>query len=90
MLLYLNCVETLSDLGLHCLPMSYKRDARLTWVNHLPYRDPFLTCLQTEKTRVYSIAYRRMIRYDPTLVDLTSNLFVLITNMKIYLYNNYS
>ena len=22
-----------SDLGLHCLPMSYKKDARLIWVN---------------------------------------------------------
>ena len=28
-----------------------------------------------------------MIRYDPTLVDLTSNFFVLFTNMKIYIYN---
>ena len=25
------------------------------------------------------------IRYDPTLVDLTSNFFVLCTNMKVYL-----
>ena len=25
-----------------------------------------------------------MIRYDPTLVDLTSNIFVLCTNMKVY------
>ena len=28
-----------------------------------------------------------MIRYDNTLVDLTSNLFVLCTNVKVYLYN---
>ena len=27
------------------------------------------------------------IRYDPTLVDLTSNFFVLCTNMKVCLYN---
>ena len=37
-------VETLSgrhvlsrlDLGLHCLPMSHRKDARLIWVKHLP------------------------------------------------------
>ena len=28
-----------------------------------------------------------MIRYDPTLVDLISNFFVLFTNVKVYLYN---
>ena len=28
-----------------------------------------------------------MIRYDPTLVDLTSNFFVLCTNVKVYLYS---
>ena len=27
-----------------------------------------------------------MIRYDPTIVDLTSNFFVLCTNVKVYLY----
>ena len=26
-------------------------------------------------------------KYDPTLVDLTSNFFVLSTNMKVYFYN---
>ena len=31
--------------------------------------------------------YGNMIRYDPTQVDLTSNFFVLCTNMKVYLYN---
>ena len=25
--------STASDLGLHCLPMSHKMDARLIWVN---------------------------------------------------------
>ena len=24
-----------SDLGLHCLPMSHKKDARLIWVNYM-------------------------------------------------------
>ena len=28
------------------------------------------------------------IRYDPTLEDLTSNFFVLCTNVKVYLYNS--
>ena len=32
-------------------------------------------------------SYGNMIRYDPTLVDLTSNFFVLCTNMKVNLYN---
>ena len=27
-----------------------------------------------------------MTRYDPTLVDLISNIFVLCTNVKVYLY----
>ena len=33
------------------------------------------------------IANGDMIRYYPTLVDLTSNFFVQFTNMKVYLYN---
>ena len=38
--------------------------------------------------RVYSfIAYGNRIRYDPTLLDLASNFFVLCSNMKVYLYN---
>ena len=32
-------------------------------------------------------AHGNMIRYDPTLVDLTSNFFVRCTNVKVYLYN---
>ena len=32
-------------------------------------------------------AYGKLIRYDPTLVNLTSNFFVLCTNVKVYLYN---
>ena len=28
-----------------------------------------------------------MIRFDPTLLDLTSNFFALCTNMEVYLYN---
>ena len=31
-------------------------------------------------------AYGNMIRFDPTLADLTSNLVVLCTKMKVYLY----
>ena len=27
--------SVLSDLGLHCLPMSHKMDARFIWVNYL-------------------------------------------------------
>ena len=32
-------------------------------------------------------AYGNMIRYDPTLVELTSNFFVLHTNVKVYLHS---
>ena len=32
-------------------------------------------------------AYGNMIRYDPTLMDLSSNFLVLCTNVKVYLYN---
>ena len=32
-------------------------------------------------------AYENMIRYAPTLVDLTSDFFVLCKNLKVYLYN---
>ena len=32
-------------------------------------------------------AYGNVIRYDTTLVDLTSNFFVLCTIVKVYLYN---
>ena len=32
-------------------------------------------------------AYGNMIRYDPTLVDLTNNFFVLCTKVKVYLYD---
>ena len=32
-------------------------------------------------------AYGNTMRYDPTLVDLTSNFFVLCTNVRVYLYN---
>ena len=32
-------------------------------------------------------AYGIVIGYNPTVVNLTSNFFVLCTNMKVYLYN---
>ena len=31
--------------------------------------------------------YGEMIRYDPTLVDLSSDFFVLCSNVKVYMYN---
>ena len=31
-------------------------------------------------------AYGNVNRYDPTLVDLTSNFFVLYTNLKVYIF----
>ena len=34
-----------SDLGMHCLPMSNKKDAMLIWVNSLPeLKPPFTFC----------------------------------------------
>ena len=32
-------------------------------------------------------AYGNVIRYDPSLVDLTSNFFVLCINVNVYLYS---
>ena len=53
-----------------------------------------LTLLQTEQTQIRQLlqgstlfAYGNMIRYDLTLVDLTSNFIVLCTNVNVYLYN---
>ena len=48
--------------------------------------------LQTEQTQIRQLlssffAYGNMIRYDTTLVDLTSDFFVLCTNVKVYFYN---
>ena len=38
--------------------------------------------------RVYSVClWKYMIRYRPTQEDMTSNFFVLCTNVKVYLYN---
>ena len=34
--------------------------------------------------RVYYVAYGNMIRYEPTLVDLIGNAFVICTNVKVY------
>ena len=31
--------------------------------------------------------YGHMIRYEPTLVDLTNNFIVICANMNVYLYN---
>ena len=41
-----------SDLGLHCLPMSHKKDARLICVNTLPAYDNFCCLLITFATKV--------------------------------------
>ena len=55
-----------------------------SWLNPLPHRDAF-SKLQTEQTQTRQLAagsgstlfaYGNMIRYDPTLVDLTSNFYV--------------
>ena len=40
---------------------------------------------QAALARVYSICLWKYDLSDPTLVDLTSNFFVLCTNMKVYL-----
>ena len=49
-----------------------------------------LLFLQTEQTQIRStlFAYGIMIRYDSTLMDLTSNVFVLCTNVKVFFMNN--
>ena len=42
---------------------------------------------QAALIRATLFAYGNIIRYDTTLVDLTSNFFVLHTSMKVYIYN---
>ena len=56
--------------------------------NLLPHRR-LLTHLQTEELPNQGLLclLRKYDISDPTLVDLTSNFFVLCTNMKIYLYD---
>ena len=49
-----------------------------------------LTLLQTEQTQIRQLPDQgllSLIKYDPTLVDLTSNFFVICTNVKDYLHN---
>ena len=48
---------------------------------------PYRNTLFGVSLHPYLFAYGNMIRYDPTLVDFTSNFFVLCTNVKVYLYN---
>ena len=66
-------------------------------LNPLPHRC-LLALLQTVQTKTRQLlqelsdlstlfAYGNMIRYDPTQVDLTSNFFVLCTNLKVYLFD---
>ena len=57
--------------------------------NPLLHREAFKRVCNQIRPRPGStlFAYGNMIRYDPTLVDLTSNVFVLCTNMKVHLYN---
>ena len=50
--------------------------------------DPDLTAFIRATRSGYTLfACENMIRYDPTLVDLASNFFVLCTKLKVYLYN---
>ena len=43
--------------------------------------------VKAARSRCTQFAYGNMIRFDPTLVGLKSNFFVLLTNVKVYLYN---
>ena len=55
--------------------------------NPLPHRDTF-TLLQTERTQIRQLLLELSDQgLLCTLVDLTSNFFVLYTNMKVFLYN---
>ena len=45
---------------------------------------------QAALVRATLFAYGNIIRYDTTLVDLTSNFFVLRRNMKVYIITMYS
>ena len=43
--------------------------------------------IKENRLKTVFLAYGNIIRYDPTLVDLTSNFLSLCTNVKVYLYN---
>ena len=63
--------------------------SRLIFLNPLPHRGAFDTFSNRADPdqAAPERAYGNMIRYDPKLVDLTSNFFVLCTNVKVHLYN---
>ena len=44
-----------SDLGLHCLPMSRKRNTRLIWVNNMA--DSFIHILFNQQTQRFNSGY---------------------------------
>ena len=66
--------------------------------NHLPHRDTFQqSCKQSRlksdsfcKNGLIRVYYVSLLIYDHTLVNLTSNLYVLCSNMKLYLICNNS
>ena len=72
---------------------SRRREVFNTLFNPLSHRDAFSNRADPDQAALLRaalpgstlFAYGNMIRYDPTLVDLTSNFIVLGTNMKVYL-----
>ena len=55
-------------------------------LNHLPHRDAYNRA-DPDQPGPTLLAYGNMIRYGPILVDLTSNFFVLCTNVNVNYYN---
>ena len=46
-----------SDLGLHCSPMSYKKDTRLIWVNCLLFHVSSVVDIQEDTLSSYQVRY---------------------------------
>ena len=53
-----------SDLGLHCFPMSHKKDAMLIWVNVVNKKNSFIACLLQTRRLPLHTACSLMIAQD--------------------------
>ena len=91
------CQYVWPDLGLNCLQS--EQPMTRPWLTHLHFisytLNAFANRINPHQKALISVVrsgstlftYVNMIISDPTLMDLTSNFFVLCTNLKVYLCN---
>ena len=70
----------------NCLKFQYRAFTLTIYLIETPF-NTFANGADSDQAALTLFAYGNIIRYDPTLVDLTSNFFILCTNAKVYLYN---